>query len=68
MRDNPEEGESDPTEGVCRRCKKNSPFVLSYTGKRTRESFNRGSKLETVHNGRDGKFMSGVFLFFFRQN
>jgi len=30
MRDNPGGGESDPTEGVRRRCMKNSPSVLSY--------------------------------------
>jgi len=44
MRDNPEGGELNPAEGVRtvrRRCKKNSPFVLSCIGKN--------------HSGRDGK-------------
>jgi len=36
--------ESDPAEGVRRRCKKNSPSVLSYVGKRTRECCDRGSE------------------------
>jgi len=30
MLDNPEEGELDPADDVCRRCIKNSPSVLSY--------------------------------------
>jgi len=29
MQENPEEGEIHPAEGVLRRCKKNSPSVLS---------------------------------------
>jgi len=37
MRDNPGGGELDPTEGVHRRCMKNSPSVLSCIGKRTKE-------------------------------
>jgi len=43
-------GESDPAEGVCWRCKKNSS-VLSCIGKRTREGCNRGSEVGTVHSG-----------------
>jgi len=55
MRENPEGGKLDPAEGVCRRCKKNHPSVLSYIGKRTREDCDRGSEVGTVHNGRDGE-------------
>jgi len=40
----------DHAEGVRRRCK-NSPSVLSCIGKRTREGFDRGSEVETVHSG-----------------
>jgi len=43
--------ESDPAEGVRRRCMKNSPSVLSYIGKRTIESCDRGNEVETVHSG-----------------
>jgi len=53
MWDNPKGGESDPAEGVRRRCKKNIPSVLSCIGKRTRECCDRGSEVETVHSGRD---------------
>jgi len=55
MRDNPEEGELDPTEDVRRRCKKNSPSVLSCIGKRTREGCDHGSEVGTVHSVRDGE-------------
>jgi len=48
-------GELYPAEGVRRRCKKNSPSVLSRIGKRTREGCDRGSEVETVHGGRDGE-------------
>jgi len=41
--------------GVCRRCKNNSPSVLSCIGKRTKESCDRGSEVKIVHSGRDGK-------------
>jgi len=51
MRDNPGGDESDPAEGVRRRCKKNSPYVLSYIDKRSREGYDRGSEVETVHRG-----------------
>jgi len=37
----------------------NSPSVLSFIGKRTREGCDRGSEVGTVHNGQDGK---GQFL------
>jgi len=40
MRDNPEGGEFDPADDVCRRCKKNSS-VLSYIDKKT-EHFTAG--------------------------
>jgi len=55
MRDNPEGGELDPTEGVRRRCKKNSSSVLSCIGKRTREGYGRGSEVGTVYSGREGE-------------
>jgi len=55
MRDNPEGCELDPAEGIHRRCKKNSPSVLSGLDKRTREGCDRGSEVGTVHIGRDGK-------------
>jgi len=51
MRDSQGGGESDPTEGVCRGCMKNSPSVLSCIGKRIREGCDRGSKVGTVHSG-----------------
>jgi len=51
MRANPGGGESDPAEDVRRRCKKNSPSVLSYTGKMTREGCDRGSEDGTVYSG-----------------
>jgi len=57
MRDNPV-GESDPAEGICTRCKKNSPSVLSNIGKMIREGCDRGSEFGTVHSGRDGKRVS----------
>jgi len=40
----------DPAKGVRRCCKKNSSFVLSCIGKRTREGCDRGSKVGTVHS------------------
>jgi len=50
MWDNPGGGELDLTEGVNRRCMKNSPSVLSCIGKRTREGCNLGNEVGTVHN------------------
>jgi len=44
MRDNTEEGEFDPAEGVRRHCKKSFPSVLFCIGKRTREGCDRGSE------------------------
>jgi len=41
---------SDPAEGVC-----NSPSVLSCIGKRTREGYDRGSEVGTVHSAWDGE-------------
>jgi len=46
MQDNPEGGKLDPTEGICRRCKKNSSSVLSCIGKRTRECCDVAAKSE----------------------
>jgi len=51
MRDNLGGGELDPAEGVRRCCKKNSPSVLSCSGKRTRKSCDRDSEVGTVHSG-----------------
>jgi len=51
VRDSQGGGESDPTEGVRRRCMKNSLFFLSCIGKRIKEGCDRGSEVETVHNG-----------------
>jgi len=42
---------SNPAEVVCRRCMKNSPFVLSCIGKRTKEGCDRGSEVQVVHSG-----------------
>jgi len=53
MQDNPEGGELDSAEDDRRRCKKNSPSVLSCIGKRTREGCDRGSEIVIVHIGRD---------------
>jgi len=55
MQDNPGGGESDPAEGVCRRCKKNSHSVLSCIGKRTREGCDRGSEVTAYETGK-GQF------------
>jgi len=53
MRDNPEGGEQDLADDVRRRCKKNSPSVLSCIDKRTKEGCNRGSEFRTVHSERN---------------
>jgi len=51
MRDNPEGGELDSADDVCRRCKKNS--VFSCIDKRTKDGCDRGSEVWTdSHNGR----------------
>jgi len=55
MRDNPGGDELDLAKGVHRRCKKNSPSVLSCIGKRTKESCDRGSEVRTVQSGRCGE-------------
>jgi len=51
--DNPG-GELDPAADVRRRCR-NSPSVSSCTDKRTREGYELGSKVGTVHIGQDGE-------------
>jgi len=51
MRDSQGGGESDPAEGVRRRCLMNSSSFLSCIGKRTKEGCDRGSEVETVYNG-----------------
>jgi len=51
MRDCPGGGESDPADGVRRRCMKNSPSVLSCIGKRIREGCDRGNEVGTLHSG-----------------
>jgi len=38
MRNNPERGEIAPAVNTCRRCEKNSPFILSCIGKRIKGS------------------------------
>jgi len=43
--------ELDPADDVRRRCKKNSPFVLSCIDKRTKQACDRGSEVGTVHSG-----------------
>jgi len=55
MRDNPEGGVLNSADCVRRRCKKNSPFILSCIGKRTREDCDRGSEVGTIRSGRDGE-------------
>jgi len=55
IRDNPEGGELDPADDVCRCCKKNSPYVLSCIGKRTKEGCDRISEVGTVHSGWNGE-------------
>jgi len=55
VQDNPVGDESDPAEGLHRRCKKNSPSVLSCIGKKTREGCDCGSEVWTVHSGWDGE-------------
>jgi len=51
MRDSQGGGESDPAEGVRRRCMKNSLYVLSCIGKKTKEGCDRGSEVEIAHSG-----------------
>jgi len=48
---NPGGSESDPAEGVHRRCMKNSPSVLFCVGKRRKERCDRGSNVGTIHSG-----------------
>jgi len=55
MRDNPGGGEVDIAKSARRRCMKNSPSVLFCISKRTRECFDRGSEVWTVHSGWDGE-------------
>jgi len=55
MWDNSERIELDPAVDDCRRCKKNSPSVLSCIGKWTKERCDRGSKGRTVYTGRGGE-------------
>jgi len=55
MRDSQGGGELDPAEDVRRRCMENSPSFLSCICKRTKEGCDRGSEVETVHSGYDGK-------------
>jgi len=55
MRDNPEGEELDAADNVRRRCKETSLSVLSCIVRRTRESCDHGSKVRTVHSGRDGE-------------
>jgi len=50
MRDSQGGGESDHAECVRRRYMKNYPSVLFCIGKRTKEGYDRGSEVETVHN------------------
>jgi len=59
MQDNPERDELDSAVGVRKLCKQNSPYVLSCIDKRTREDCGRGSEVERVHSGLNGK---GQFL------
>jgi len=51
IRDSQGVGESNPAEGVRKRCMMNSPSVLSCIGKRTKEGCDRGNEVETVHSG-----------------
>jgi len=53
VRDSQGGRESYPTEGVRRRCMKNSPSVISCIGKRTKEGCDRGSEVGIVHSGQD---------------
>jgi len=49
------EDKLDPENDVRRRCKNNSPSVLSCTGKRIKDGCDRGSEIGTVDSGRDGE-------------
>jgi len=55
MRGSPGWDELDPAEGVNRRCKKNSPSILSYISKRTREGCNQAPKSGQFKVGETGK-------------
>jgi len=50
MLDNPKVGELDSAVDVRRRCKKNSPYILSCIDKRTNDGCDRGSEVGTVHS------------------
>jgi len=51
MRDSQGGGDLYPAKGVRRRCMKNSPSVFFCIDKRTIDGCDRGSEVETVHNG-----------------
>jgi len=51
MRDNTKEGELDPAEIIHKRCKKNSPSVLSCISKRTNEGVTVAAKLGQLTAG-----------------
>jgi len=59
MRDSQGGGESDPAEGVRRRCIKNSPFVLSCIGKRTKEGCVSEVETFTADKTRKDQFLRG---------
>jgi len=58
MRDNPERRELDPALDDRRRCKKNSPSVLSCRDNKIKEVCDRGSKVETVPVAKRGRASS----------
>jgi len=55
MQDNSEVRKLDPAEGVCKNCKNSSSSILYCIGKRTREGYDHGSEIRTVHSERDRK-------------
>jgi len=57
MRENPGGSELDPAEGVRRRCKKNSPSVLSCMGKRKAVTVAAKSSPFTVEKTGKGQFL-----------
>jgi len=55
LQDNSEGAEPDPADCARRRCKKNSPFIVSRIGRKAREGCDRGSVVGTVDSGETGK-------------
>jgi len=61
MRDSQGRGESDPAEGVRRRCMKNAPSILSCIGKRTKKVVTVAAKSRQFTADKTGKLGDVIF-------